>query len=189
MNLPNLLTLARILLVPVFLYAILTGFRYGALLAAAIFIIAALTDTLDGYLARKHRWVTQLGKFLDPLADKLLVAAALIALVELGRLSTWVAMLVIGREIAVTGLRAVAAAEGVVIAAGPWGKAKTLVQIFFIVTVILVGAEGFPLQTLAVWLEMPLLVATVILTLWSGIDYGWAYVRGRSRPAGGPAGG
>lgn len=181
MNVPNLLTLARIFLVPVFLFAILTRFTYGELLAAGIFIVAAITDGVDGYLARKNKEVTTLGKFLDPLADKLLVSAALIALVELGSLSSWVAIILIGREMAVTGLRAIAAAEGTVIAAGPWGKAKTVFQIIFIVTAILASAEGFFLQGLARFLEMPVLWVAVALTLWSGIDYGWAYMRGREK--------
>ncbi|MFZ5823959.1 MAG: CDP-diacylglycerol--glycerol-3-phosphate 3-phosphatidyltransferase [Bacillota bacterium] len=178
MNLPNLLTLARIFLVPFFLLAILTRLPFGELVATAIFIVAAITDGVDGYLARKNKEVTRLGKFLDPLADKLLVSAALVALVELGELSTWVAMVLIGREMAVTGLRAIAAAEGVVIAAGPWGKAKTVFQIIFIVTAILTGANGFFLQGLAEILETPLLWITVALTVWSGIDYGWGYYKG-----------
>ncbi|HEY3367099.1 MAG TPA: CDP-diacylglycerol--glycerol-3-phosphate 3-phosphatidyltransferase [Symbiobacteriaceae bacterium] len=180
MNLPNLLTLGRIFLVPVFLMAFLTRLKLGGLIAAGVFIIAAITDSLDGYLARKHKEVTRLGQFLDPLADKLLVSAALIALVELGHISTWVAMVIIGREMAVTGLRAIAAAEGTVIAAGPWGKAKTVVQIIFVVAAILAGAlpEELWLHTLAGWLFTPLLLAAVLLTIWSGVDYGWAYYRG-----------
>ncbi|MFZ5813873.1 MAG: CDP-diacylglycerol--glycerol-3-phosphate 3-phosphatidyltransferase [Bacillota bacterium] len=178
MNVPNLLTLARIFLIPFFLLAFLTRLPYGELIAAGIFIVAAITDGVDGYLARKNREITRLGKFLDPLADKLLVSAALIALVELGMLSTWVAMVLIGREMAVTGLRAIAAAEGTVIAAGPWGKAKTVTQIVLIVTMILAGAPGFFLRSLAEWLQTPLLWAAVALTIWSGIDYGWAYYRG-----------
>lgn len=179
MNLPNLLTLARIFLVPFFLLAFLTRLPYGELVAAGIFIVAAITDGVDGYLARKNKEITRLGKFLDPLADKLLVSAALIALVELGELSTWVAMVLIGREMAVTGLRAIAAAEGTVIAAGPWGKAKTVFQIIMIVAMILAGANGFFLQGLARILEAPLLWIAVALTIWSGIDYGWAYYKGQ----------
>jgi len=185
LNLPNLITLGRIFLVPVFLFAILTRLPYGGLLAAAVFIIAAASDGVDGYLARRNREVTTLGKFLDPLADKLLVSAALIALVELRHITTWVAMVIIGREMAVTGLRAVAAAEGVVIAAGPWGKLKTVTQIVFIVTTILAAAlpEGLWLRTLAVWLVAPLLWASVVLTLWSGLDYGWNYYKGLGQAA------
>lgn len=180
MNLPNLLTLSRIFLVPIFLFAVLTRLKLGGLVAAAIFIVAAITDGVDGYLARKHKAVTRLGKFLDPLADKLLISAALIALVELRVINTWVATVIIGREMAVTGLRAIAAAEGTVIAAGPWGKLKTVMQIIFIVTAILTGSlpAGNWLQWLANQLFAPTLWAAVILTIYSGIDYGLAYVRG-----------
>ncbi|HWI61716.1 MAG TPA: CDP-diacylglycerol--glycerol-3-phosphate 3-phosphatidyltransferase [Symbiobacteriaceae bacterium] len=180
MNLPNLLTTIRILLVPVFLLAFLTRYKALGLLAAFIFVVAAITDGVDGYLARKHNAVTKLGKFLDPLADKLLITAALIGLVEVKLISTWVAMVIIGRELAVTGLRGIAAAEGTVIAAGPWGKAKTVVQIIFIVTAMLHRSlpEGLWLHTLADFLFQPLLWAAVALTLWSGIDYFQAYYRG-----------
>lgn len=180
MNLPNLITLARIFLVPLFLFAYLTRLQTGGLIAAGIFVVAAATDGVDGYLARKNKEVTRLGKFLDPLADKLLISAALVALVELGHISTWVAMVIIGREMAVTGLRAIAAAEGTVIAAGPWGKVKTVFQIIFIVAVILTSAlpKGFWLRAVAHWLSTPLLWIAVALTVWSGIDYGWSYYRG-----------
>lgn len=183
MNLPNLLTLARIVLVPIFLLAMLMTVPYGHFIAAAIFIVAAITDGVDGYLARSKGQVTRLGKFLDPLADKLLVSAALIALVERGLLTTWVAMVIIGREMAVTGLRAIAAAEGTVIAAGPWGKAKTVAQIIAIVAAIL--AAGVPdltflpnilvqlVQFVATWS----MVVAVVLTLYSGFDYAWHYLR------------
>lgn len=181
MNLPNSITVARIFLVPVFLFAILTRLAHGELFAAGIFVLAAITDGVDGYIARKTKSITTLGKFLDPLADKLLVSAALIALVELGELSTWFAIILIGREMAVTGLRAIAAAEGTVIAAGPWGKAKTVSQIAFIVAIILAGSEEFFLQGLAQALQYPLLWLAVALTIWSGIDYGWAYARGQAQ--------
>lgn len=181
MNLPNLLTLGRIFLVPVFLFAIFTRMiAYGGVVAAGIFIIAAITDGVDGYLARKNKEVTRLGKFLDPLADKLLISAALVALVELGHVSTWVAMVIIGREMAVTGLRAIAAAEGTVIAAGPWGKYKMVSQIVAIVAVILASSlpVGNWLQWLAAVLAQPAFWVAVALTVWSGIDYGWAYYKG-----------
>lgn len=182
MNLPNLLTLSRIFLVPVFLLAILRRdpWGIGGLFSALIFILAAITDGVDGYLARKNKEVTRLGKFLDPLADKLLVSAALVALVELGHITTWVAMIIIGREMAVTGLRAIAAAEGTVIAAGPWGKVKTVVQIIFIVTAILSESlpNGLWLDRLAEWLVTPLLWVSVALTIYSGVDYGLGYYRG-----------
>lgn len=179
MNLPNSLTLTRIMLVPLFLAVVLARFPYEGLVAAGIFVIAAATDGFDGYLARKHRLVTRLGQFLDPLADKLLISAALIALVEKGHLTTWVAMIIIGREMAVTGLRAIAAADGLVIAAGPWGKAKTVLQISFVLDAILedslVRIAWF--HHIAVWLYTPLLWIMVALTIWSGIDYGLGYRR------------
>lgn len=180
MNLPNSITLARIILVPLFLYALLRGLPYGGIIAASIFTVAAISDGVDGYLARKNKEVTRLGKFLDPLADKLLVSAALVALVEQGVVSTGVAMLMIGREMAVTGLRGIAAAEGTIIAAGPWGKAKTVVQIVFIITAILTRAVlvGHPLQVLAAFLMAPVQWAAVALTVWSGLDYGLGYIRG-----------
>jgi CDP-diacylglycerol--glycerol-3-phosphate 3-phosphatidyltransferase len=180
LNIPNTITLVRIMLVPVFLFALLTKGEVGGLISAAIFIIAAATDGVDGYLARKHKAVTRLGQFLDPLADKLLISAALIAMVEVNLISTWVAMIIIGREMAVTGLRAIAAAEGTVIAAGPWGKAKTVVQIIFIVTAILDRSlpAGFWLQVFAGWLFQPLLWAAVLLTIWSGVDYFLGFARG-----------
>ena len=117
MNLANRLTLLRIFLVPVFLILISTRIKYGVLIATIVFIIAALTDKLDGYIARTKNQITTLGKFMDPLADKLLIAAALISLVELKSLPAWLVTIIIAREFAVTGLRAVAAAEGVIIAA------------------------------------------------------------------------
>jgi CDP-diacylglycerol--glycerol-3-phosphate 3-phosphatidyltransferase len=129
MNLPNRLTLVRIFLIPVILAVISLKVGYGDYIAAGVFILAASTDGLDGYIARKRRLITTLGKLMDPLADKLLVSAALIALVELHRLPAWVAVVIIGREFAVTGLRALAASEGVIIAAGRLGKIKTVTQI------------------------------------------------------------
>lgn len=180
MNLPNILTMIRILLVPVFLLAFLTRFKALGLLAAAIFVLAAITDGVDGYLARKHQAVTKLGQFLDPLADKLLITAALIGLVEVKLISTWTAMIIIGRELAVTGLRGIAAAEGTIIAAGPWGKGKTVMQIIFIVTAMLHRSlpEGSWLHTVANFLFMPFLWTAVALTIWSGVDYFAAYYRG-----------
>ncbi|WP_188817519.1 CDP-diacylglycerol--glycerol-3-phosphate 3-phosphatidyltransferase [Calditerricola satsumensis] len=180
MNLPNAITLARIFLVPVVMLFILVRFDFGALtiggmstsvselIAAGVFIVAAITDGLDGYIARKRKLVTNLGKFLDPLADKLLVSAALISLVELQRLDAWVAVVIISREFAVTGLRLVAAAEGRVIAASSLGKAKTWTQIVAIVALIMNNfpfrSIGFPFDTLVIWVAMA-------MTILSGIDY------------------
>src|SRR5947208_11936456 len=116
-NVPNILTLLRILAVPVIVVALLDETPNGDALAAAVFALAAITDGLDGYFARRRQDVTTFGKLMDPLADKLLIVAALVSLVSLGRLAAWVAMVIIARELAVTGLRAVAAEQGVVVAA------------------------------------------------------------------------
>jgi CDP-diacylglycerol--glycerol-3-phosphate 3-phosphatidyltransferase len=180
MNIPNMLTLSRIVLVPVFLFALLTRVKVGGLIAAAVFIVAAITDGVDGYLARRNKEITRLGQFLDPLADKLLISAALVAMVELKLVTTWVAMVIIGREMAVTGLRAIAAAEGTVIAAGKWGKLKTVTQIIFVVTALL--ERSLPhdrgLGLLAAWLFLPMLWLSVAFTLYSGVDYFLGYIRG-----------
>src|SRR2546421_3492240 len=128
LNLPNVLTMLRILAVPVIVVALLAATPGGDALAAGVFALAALTDGLDGYFARSRNAVTTFGKLMDPLADKLLIVAALISLVSLDRLPAWVAMVIIARELAVTGLRAVAAERGVVIAASWMGKVKTVLQ-------------------------------------------------------------
>ena len=130
MNLANKLTLIRIFLVPVFLLFIATkDIPYGSFIATFIFILASLTDKLDGYVARSRNQITNFGKFMDPLADKLLVTAALISLVELQVVPGWAAVVIIAREFAVSGLRSIAAAQGRVIAASWWGKIKTVIQI------------------------------------------------------------
>jgi len=133
---------------------------WGDLLAGGVFIIAALTDSLDGYIARKHKLVTTMGKFIDPLADKVLVIAAMVALVELQRLPAWIVVIIITREFVVTGLRLVAAAEGVVIAASPRGKIKTVFQVIAVSLLIL----RLPGGMWVMWFAM-------FLTVWSGMDY------------------
>ena len=180
MNLANKLTIMRIFLVPIFLVFIaVKGIPYGKTIATTIFILAALTDKLDGYIARSRNQITRFGKFMDPLADKLLVTAALVSLVELQVLSTWTAMIIIAREFAVTGLRSVAAAEGVVIAASPWGKAKTVIQIVAIIVSLLGLNKGFldainalniPVSYFNI-LSKATMAAAVIITIISGLDY------------------
>lgn len=160
MNLANRLTMLRIILVPVFLFFIAIKVKYGIYFATAIFIVAALTDTLDGYVARKRNQITKFGKFMDPLADKLIVTAALVSLVELKQLSSWVVMIIIAREFAITGLRAVAAGEGVIIAASKWGKAKTVTQIIAIIAALM-----------EIKYSMVLIVIALIITIISGVDY------------------
>src|ERR687896_873127 len=136
LNLPNALTLVRILLVPVVVVALIVESPGGSVIAAVVFALAALTDGLDGYIARTQQSVTNFGKVMDPVADKLMVAAALIALVSLDRLEAWVAMVVIAREFAVSGLRIVAAEKGVVIQASWLGKIKTIAQVAAVICLI-----------------------------------------------------
>jgi CDP-diacylglycerol--glycerol-3-phosphate 3-phosphatidyltransferase len=162
-NLPNFLTLLRILAVPVIVVALLEETPNGDALAAAVFALAALTDGLDGYIARSRGAVTTFGKLMDPLADKLLVTAALVALVSLDRLAAWVAMVIIAREFAVTGLRAVAAERGIVIAASSLGKVKTVLQIAAVFA--LIAFDPTP------WWVDGLVYLAVAATVISGADY------------------
>lgn len=168
MNLANKLTIFRIFIIPVFLIFIAIRIPYGTQIATILFIIAALTDKLDGYIARSRNQITNFGKFMDPLADKLLVTAALISLVEFQVIPTWIAMIIITREFAVTGLRSIAAAEGNVIAASKWGKLKTVVQIIAIICALvkLSYSNGF----FGVLTKISMVVA-VVITLISGVDY------------------
>jgi CDP-diacylglycerol---glycerol-3-phosphate 3-phosphatidyltransferase len=163
LNLPNVLTVLRILAVPVIVVALLDETPNGDALAAGVFALAALTDGLDGYFARSRDAVTTFGKLMDPLADKLLIVAALVSLVSLDRLAAWVAMVIIARELAVTGLRAVAAERGVVISASWLGKVKTILQVAAVFA--LIAADPAPL-----WVDVLVYVA-VAMTLISGADY------------------
>ncbi|KAB3526736.1 CDP-diacylglycerol--glycerol-3-phosphate 3-phosphatidyltransferase [Alkaliphilus serpentinus] len=168
MNLANKLTILRILLVPIFMIFLLNRIPYGVAIATAIFILAAITDTLDGYIARKNNQITTFGKFIDPLADKLLVSAALISLVQMGRLSAWVVVIIIAREFTISVLRAVAAAEGIVMAASWWGKLKTITQILAIIFIMI---NNFPFSYINIPFDTIMLWAAVILTVISGVDY------------------
>ena len=141
LNLPNLITLGRILLIPVFVILFIAPTADRSLSAALVFVTAAASDLLDGYLARRTGQVTKLGKLLDPIADKLLVLSALILLVNVGRVSALVAILVIAREVAVTGIRAIAAGEGMIIAAETTGKYKMALQVIAITMLILEGTS------------------------------------------------
>ncbi len=162
MNLPNKLTILRVLMVPIFVLFMLTdlGGDYSNIIALIIFVVASLTDLLDGYLARKHNLVTNFGKFMDPLADKLLVCSALICMVELERIPAWMVLVIIAREFIISGFRLVASDAGVVIAASYWGKVKTVVQIVMIIMLLI----EFPFAMVASWLA-------VILTVVSLVDY------------------
>ena len=164
LNLPNLLTVLRILLVPVLVVALLSsGGQTSDVLAAVVFAAASVTDALDGWLARTREQITNFGKLMDPVADKLLIIAALLSLVSLGRLAAWVAMVIVAREFAVTVARISARSEGVVIAANWWGKVKTGVQVLTIFLLILL----VPTPTWIDWLVYAMVAVTVI----SGVDY------------------
>lgn len=178
MNLANKLTLMRIFLVPIFLVFIaIKGIPYGRSIATFVFILASLTDKLDGYIARSRNQITKFGKFMDPLADKLLVTAALISLVEIKMIPTWVAMIIIAREFAVNGLRSIIAAEGIVIAASKWGKIKTVVQIVAIISALITSnyryqpiLSIYPIGFYKITTDI-LMGAAVIITVISGVDY------------------
>ncbi len=180
MNLPNRITLGRIFLVPVIMFFLLVNLELpefvigdfsitlNQIIAVLIFIIAASTDGLDGYIARKNKIVTNLGKLLDPLADKLLVAAVLVSLVDMGKLDAWIAIVIISREFAVTGLRQVALLEGKVIPASKWGKWKTATQITAIIALMI---NNFPFAFIHVPFDVIASWAAAVITIYSGIDY------------------
>lgn len=180
MNMANKVTLARIFLVPIIMFFLLIQVKfpdirfqefsitYNQIIAALIFIIAASTDSLDGYLARKNKMITNLGKLLDPLADKLLVTAVLVSLVEMNKLDAWIAIVIISREFAVTGLRQIALLEGSVIAASRWGKLKTAAQITAIIALLI---NNFPFALLNIPFDLIASWVAAIITVYSGIDY------------------
>ena len=165
MNLPNKLTIFRVILIPFFIIALLVpGIPAGNWIALAIFIVASLTDLLDGKIARKYNLVTNFGKFMDPLADKLLVCSALICLVELSRIPSWMVVIIIAREFTISGFRLIAADNGVVIAASYWGKFKTTFQMIAVCLMIADIPALSLLTTVITWIA-------VILTVVSLVDY------------------
>lgn len=167
MNLPNKLTTLRVIMIPFFVVFMLADMgRTGDYIALALFCLASLTDFFDGYLARKNHLVTNFGKFMDPLADKLLVGSAAICLIEMGRIPAWVVVILISREFIISGFRLIAADNGVVIAASMWGKFKTVCQMFMTIALIL------HLDT-PVWavVEQALIWGSVALTIVSLVDY------------------
>ena len=160
MNIANILTLTRMIMIPFFLFFFSLDSEVGKLLATIIFIVASFTDFLDGYLARKYHLITNFGKIMDPLADKLLVLSALLALIANQQVPVWIVILILARELGITGMRAVAAGEGVIIHAAPLGKVKTVVQMLSIILLILNISGG-----------LFLLYIALLLTWISGIDY------------------
>ena len=180
MNLPNKITMSRIFLIPIFMVFMLVDFNFGHVvllgteiqtghfIGGLIFIIASITDWLDGYIARKNNLVTNMGKFLDPLADKLLVSAAFIILVELGTAPSWIIIVIISREFAVTGLRLILAGGGEVVAANQLGKIKTVAQIVAIISLLL---NNIYFESVGVPFGMIMLYIALVFTIWSGADY------------------
>ena len=175
MNLPNKLSLLRICMIPFFVVFALMPPLWAQIVALLIFIIASLTDLLDGKIARKYNLVTNFGKFIDPIADKLLVMSALIVLVEQGRMPGWICILMMAREFLISGFRLVAADSGKVIAAGWLGKVKTVTQMISVITLFLltpasVGAEPF-FGDIGVIIANVIMYAAALMTVWSGADY------------------
>lgn len=184
MNLPNKLTVFRLILTFVFVAIVAAEFPHSKSIALIVFSVAAITDFLDGYLARKHNLITNFGKLMDPLADKVLMCAGFVALVELGLIPAWVAVVILAREFLVTGLRLVASAEGVVLAAEGLGKQKTIWQIVAVVYFLVYLASSEPafgwMRWLFNWKPTGITVAgeiliwiALILTLASGLSYAW----------------
>lgn len=170
MNLPNKLTVVRVLMIPFFVWFMLPSLcgemAASKWIALAIFCIASLTDLLDGKIARKYNLVTNFGKFMDPLADKLLVGAAMICLVEMGRLPAWIVIVIISREFIISGFRLIASDNGIVIAASYWGKFKTVFQMAMII-VLIAAFEGSVFEVV----EQILIWVSLILTIVSLVDY------------------
>lgn len=169
MNTPNKLTVLRMIMVPFFVLFMLTGLGGEASkwISLAIFVVASTTDWLDGYLARKLNLVTNFGKFMDPLADKLLVCSAMICLIETGKLAAWIVIVIIAREFIISGFRLIAVENGVVIAANYWGKFKTVAQMIMIILLIadLGGVFGI-LETIFVWLSVALTIVSLVTYIW-----------------------
>jgi CDP-diacylglycerol--glycerol-3-phosphate 3-phosphatidyltransferase len=170
MNTPNKLTVARMIMVPFLVVFLLTGWggeanRYISLI---LFVAASITDWFDGYLARKNHLVTNFGKFMDPLADKLLVCSAMICMIELGRLPAWFVIIIIGREFIISGFRLIAAENGIVIAANYWGKFKTVSQMIMIILLILhFNLSVFViLEQIFIWLSLALTVISLMTYIW-----------------------
>ena len=164
MNLPNKLTLFRMVLVPVFVVFMMAPIPYNRIWALIVFIVASLTDTADGYIARKYNMVTDFGKFMDPLADKLLVCSAMICLIDTNQLASWIVIIIIAREFIISGFRLVAADNGIVIAASMWGKVKTVCQMIMIILLVwdLNYFWFWILQQILIWLSLVLTVVSLV---------------------------
>ena len=169
MNTPNKLTIARVIMIPFFVAFLMYDIAgdAGKWIALVIFIAASITDTLDGYIARKYHLVTNFGKFMDPLADKLLVCSAMICMIDLKRLSAWFVIIIIAREFIISGFRLIAAENGIVIAANYWGKFKTASQMIMIILLILHFDGIFViLEQIFIWLSLALTIISLITYIW-----------------------
>lgn len=183
-NLPNILTLLRIALIPVLAVFLLSPSQKAAFWAAAVFAVASITDWLDGYLARRMEIVTTFGKFLDPIADKMIVMAALVMILPFNRVPAWMVLVILGREIIITGLRGLASTEGIIIPASQLGKYKTIFQIVAILGLLLHYDYHWFFSVNHPYLYVNMhnigifyLWIAIVLTIWSGVDYLWKFVR------------
>lgn len=173
-NIPNLLSLFRLLAIPFVVFFLFFSDPLASFLAALIFSLASITDLLDGYIARQQKTETLIGKLLDPMADKLLITSAMIMLISLERIPAWIVVLIVGREIAITGLRGIASGQGIVIAASKWGKAKTVLQSIALIGLLLhYEYLGINFHLLG----MIILGIALVITLWSGLDYFFKFYR------------
>lgn len=168
MNLANKITLLRILMIPIFIAFMLIEFSYHMEAALLVFLLASLTDKLDGYIARKYNMITDFGKFIDPLADKLLITGAFVVLIQLGRIEAWIVFVILTREFAVTGFRGLAAAQNIIIAASKYGKIKTVTQIIAVVVLIL---DNWPFSLFNLPIDIIMVYTALIITILSGFDY------------------
>lgn len=170
MNLANKLTMVRVFMIPVFVICMIFDFKFHMEIALIVFALASFTDYVDGYIARKHNLITDFGKFMDPLADKLLTSAAFILLTEAGIMPGWIVFTIMAREFAVTGLRGIGATQDVVIAASNYGKAKTVTQM---ITIIVLLMNNWPFSLINLPVGTILIYATLVVTVLSGVDYFW----------------
>lgn len=168
MNLANKITLLRVFMIPIFMIVLFSDFNNSSYIAALIFAIASATDGLDGYIARSRGQVTTFGKFIDPLADKLLVSTALISMVQLGKVPAWIVVIIIAREFTITGFRIIAASEGITIAASSLGKIKTITQLIAVISLLI---DNFPFRLINFPFDIIMLYTSLFFTVLSGVDY------------------
>ncbi|GAB6270426.1 MAG: CDP-diacylglycerol--glycerol-3-phosphate 3-phosphatidyltransferase [Smithella sp.] len=178
LNLPNTITLARISVVPFLFFLLMSPGPFWSLVLAALFVLASITDFLDGFIARKYNLITTMGKFLDPLADKLIVNTAMILMIPIGRIDAWIVVMIIMRDLIVDGIRSIASSEGIYIQASVLGKQKTLAQIIA-VTALMIHYPFFGLD--AHFVGTVILYVALLLTIYSGLDYFVKFYRGTGK--------